>query len=278
MVEWVKYPELETVHRLRNEGRELIGKVVYVTEKRDGENVSLWLDGAEVKISSHNQQNAGEDIVSRMTKVLEYPRVCNLLDSEFGYHKHLIAYGELLKTVSPTRIEPRRKHIHWVMFDLYDIDEKKFLPYEYVYQLGYHFKIPVVKCLDKVFINSLEDNLSQYIVSYLKWCKKHKREGIVGKCYDNQTFFKEKIDAPKLPRISRTDLNQKPNLPTMDTHTIQRGLQHAYEEVTKNGFDWKDKSKAMPIVVKHAQLEAAEHNFSMPKNIYQFYLGFKEES
>ena len=39
---WRKYYDLEPIRRLRNEGRELIGQFIDFTEKRDGENVSLW--------------------------------------------------------------------------------------------------------------------------------------------------------------------------------------------------------------------------------------------
>lgn len=41
---WKRYSDLEPIRRLRNEGRELYGQRVLLTEKRDGENVSLWLD------------------------------------------------------------------------------------------------------------------------------------------------------------------------------------------------------------------------------------------
>ena len=55
---WRKYEDLEPVRRLRSEGRELLGKKLLLTEKRDGENVSLWLDEeGKVRISSRNGSN-----------------------------------------------------------------------------------------------------------------------------------------------------------------------------------------------------------------------------
>ena len=41
---WRSYGRLDSIRRLRNEGRELLGQRIIVTEKRDGENVSLHWD------------------------------------------------------------------------------------------------------------------------------------------------------------------------------------------------------------------------------------------
>lgn len=267
---WVKYTNLEPVKRLKNEGRELIGKTVLFTEKRDGENVSIWLDENRLPhISSHNMEEADKTITDRMTQVPEYIKALNLLANEEAFHKKWILYGELLKLVSPTRIEPRRKYTHWILFDMRDVETGKFADYSYIFQCGYHFKIPVVNMIGEFRVENLE-HLQTEINGALKWCKRHRREGVVGKSYRDDIFFKEKIDLPIRPKIPR--LEGKPQLPEMDQHTIFRALQHAYDDVLKNEFDWKDKSKTMPIVAKHFQLEASEHNFSTPRNIYQLYI------
>jgi hypothetical protein len=41
---WIKYTDLEPFRRLKEEGRELLGKEIFITEKRDGSNISIWLD------------------------------------------------------------------------------------------------------------------------------------------------------------------------------------------------------------------------------------------
>ena len=70
---WKRYVELEPIKRLKNEGRELLGKEIYITEKRDGENVSVWLDDSDtVHISSHNLVEASKDIVTRLQNTPEY--------------------------------------------------------------------------------------------------------------------------------------------------------------------------------------------------------------
>jgi len=273
MSNWSKYPDLEPIRRLKEEGRELLGKVVLFTEKRDGENVSIWLGSDNnPQISSHHQETADNNIQSRMMATPEYERAVDLLREECKYGKSWILYGELLKTVSPTRIEPKRKHVHWVLFDMRDVVTGEFAHYSYVYQLGFNFRIPIVGAVGEIRVESLE-LLDASIIGALKWCRKHKREGIVGKCHEEQIFFKEKVNLPKRSKIPRA--MGKPMLPEMDQRTILRALQHAYDEVIKLGHDWMDRSKAMPIVARHFSAEASEHYFSAPKNMYQLYIDAK---
>ncbi len=260
---WQKYYDLDPIKRLRNEGRELLGKPIILTEKRDGENVSIWLDEKlEPHVSSHNMVNAEVNIISRFEATPEYKKAVQLLKDETKFENHFIFYGELLMTVGPTRIEPKRKYVHWVLFDIYDIVQKQYLTYTAVYQKAYHYKIPVVKAVDN-FVPATLEELQVKIEFFLKWCKRHRREGIVGKCYENQTFFKEKIDIPKLPKIPRQVQVQYPPMPT---EKIIRSLQHAYDEIGEE--NWKSVKIAMPIVAKHFSVEAKEHNFESPHNMY----------
>jgi hypothetical protein len=264
---WRKYYDLEPIRRLRNEGRELIGKTITLTEKRDGENVSVWLDqNSKVCISSHKEIQASDGIISRLKATREYAKATLLLTSELNYHKEYVLYGELLKEVGPTRIEHKRKKIQWILFDVWSCEEKRYLSYTQLYQLAYHYKIPVVRAIDFFMPTSIEA-LNEKICLMLKWCKRHRREGIVGKDYDNQVFFKEKIDLPKLPKIPRQPQIQ---FPTMPTEKILRALQHAYDEV--GAENWKNVKIAMPIVAKHFGLEAQEHNYSPPRNFYWHYV------
>jgi aromatic ring-cleaving dioxygenase len=272
---WLKYPDLEPVRRLRNEGRELLGKPIYLTEKRDGENVSVWIDEKDaVRISSHNLETAGEDIQNRMKLVPEWRVLEELIRDAKVYHEELILYGELLKTVSPTRLEPKRKHVHWVLFDVYNKATEQFLNYVRVYQIAYDWGIPVVCSVDK-FVPVTEDEVKDHVKKALTWCGRHRREGVVGKVYgETPIFFKEKRDIPELPKT--VNPNQvKPQYPPMPQETIDRAIQHAYDECLKNGWDWKDKGKAIPTLVKHLNVEAEEHNYNPPRNMYQIYLDAK---
>ncbi len=269
MTKWSKYPDLEPIRRLRYEGRELLGKEVFLTEKRDGENVSLWLDDeGNIQISSRNLVKASTDITSRMKSTPEYERVIELLN-DFK-DKELILYGELLKRISPTRIEPRRKNIHWVLFDILYTKNKRFLHYTYIHQLAYQYKIPIVRLIE-VFTPVDMDDLFGMVEYSLKWCGRHHREGLVGKVYGEDIFFKEKRDLPrKLLRIRHEKI--EPKLPVLPPERIRRALEHAYDIV--GAENWKDKSIAMPEVAKQLVAEAREHRYRPPKNMYKLYLEF----
>ena len=269
---WMKYPDLEPVRRLRNEGRELYGQRVLLTEKRDGSNISLWLDeNKEVRISSRNQEVADESLQNSMKAMPEYSKVVELLNDE--YQGNIVVYGELLYTVGPTRIEPRRKHLHWVLFDVYDTDAERFMPYNWVHQLAYHYRIPIVRIVDE-FIPMSEGELFAKIEEAKAWCRRHRREGIVGKDYSNQVFFKEKIDLPKRPKLKQTQ--KRPEYPPMPEDKIIRALQHAMDEVGEE--NWKDVKIAMPIVARHVAAEAEEHNYNRPRNIYSYYVNIPLET
>jgi len=267
MTRWRKYYDLEPIRRLRNQGRELIGQLLHLTEKRDGENVSIWLDDSGVvRISSRNLEQASNDIQTRLKSTPEFSKAVELLRDEQIYGNDYILFGELLKRISPTRIEPKRKHIHWILFDIWDCQTERFLGYNIIYQKAFHHRLPIVRVVDR-FIPASTDDLFEHIEQALKWCRRHRREGVVGKDYKNQVFFKEKVDLPKLPKVKKPP---KVQLPEMPHDRIIRALQHAFDEVGED--NWDNKRIAMPVVAKHLTIEAREHNFAVPRNMYRIYL------
>lgn len=273
-MKWNKYTHLQRHDQLRNDGRELLGEHIIYTVKRDGENVSAYLDEElEAQVASRNHAtNVDSSIVSRMKATPEWMKVVDLLKTEReDYNSHYIPYGELLKHTSPTRIEPKRKHIHWIMFDIWDIKEERFVPYNRVYQLGKKYKIPVVPIVDEHQPMSMTE-LREKIDELKTWCKRHRREGIVGKVHNSkdgeQLFFKEKIDLPKRKKLDRKNHNQS-HLPPMPEEKILSALQHAYAELGES--DWKVIKIAMPVVARHLSTEAREHNYNIPKSMFNLY-------
>jgi hypothetical protein len=281
MATWKKYTSLERVKRIRYSGRELLGKPLYITVKRDGECVNPWIgDDDSEHVGSRNHPNAASDIANRMKNTPEWERVLDMIRTEKAdYRSEYIPYGELLKTISPTRIEPRRKHIHWIMFDIWDVKNECYLPYNRVHQLGKKYRIPVVKLLEIAECNTM-DELSEMIEDHMKWCKRHRREGIVIKCYNayNQhdiqkwVFCKEKIDVPRKVKVRGE--RKTPQYPIMGEEKALRTLKAAYDWVCKaHGEEkWKDTKIAMPIVAHHFQVECREHLLSMPKDLYPRWL------
>src|SRR5439155_5552903 len=79
------------------------------------------------------------------------------------------------------------------------------VPYTMLYQLAKHHKVPIVELLGDGRFSTLEE-LKSWIGEMLKWCKRHRREGVVIKCFDTepQVYSKEKIDMPKRPKFSKT--------------------------------------------------------------------------
>ena len=110
-----------------------------------------------------------------------------------------------------------------------------------------------------------------------KWCKRHRREGVVGKTYYTkpQIFFKEKIDLPKI----RKPIKLKPNeiqRPKMPDEKIKSAIKQAKYEIEKNGGDFKNPKDSMPIIAKYISTEAKEHHYAIPVKMFSFYQFYLE--
>jgi len=277
---WNKYTRPSSVRNLRYEGRELLGKTLHITVKRDGENVSPWLNvEGEVIVGSRNHPVAASDIQHRMKLTPEWGKIQDMLKSEFEeYGSRLLPYGELLKPVSPTRIEPRRKHIHWIMFDIWDMDNERWIGYNRMYQYGQKYGIPVVELIEIAKCNTMEE-LQVMIDENLKWARKHHREGFVIKC--KNAYGKElhdihpwvrvkcKIDLPKKVKLRKSKENQS-HYPPMPDEKILSAIRQAYDTL-EDKDEWRNVSIAMPLVARYISTEAREHNYNVPRNMFYIY-------
>jgi hypothetical protein len=299
---WNHYPDIESIRRLRYGGNELIFRKIYITEKRDGSNISLWYDNDEDKswdtflnmldlgddkdivdrnihISSHNLINIGDGhMVKSLVKTTSYKGIVKYLKKSHMLGKDMIAFGELMQVgKTPTQIEPPIETPEWILFDILDTASGKFIPFEELEKISLEYNIKLVNLIE-TFRPMNMDELNEKIRSLMEWCKKSHKEGIVGKTYfsNPQTMFKEKImiNIPKKEKKITMPL-----LPSMDDHTKLRALQHAYDEVSKiaeeKGIEpkeaWNDRKITMPIIAKYIRLEANEHGFAEP-NAYYLYL------
>ena len=275
MTTWLRHPHFGRIAQLKNEGRELIGKDIYWTEKRDGSNISFWIDDdGNFRVSSHNMQDAEAALISKVTATAEYEKLFELVGSE----PNKIFYAELIQIGrGPTRIEPPHKIPRLVLFDCLDTMTGKFLMHNFLHQLAYHHKIPVVK-LFGVSRHDTMQSLFNKRDEMLEYCKKHRREGVVGKVYNVSDtygiYFKEKIDLPRLQKEPRT--NTQPRLPSMPPDLIQSAMEQAKAEVERNGHRFNDPKHAMPIVVAHLTTQAREHDYATPKGMFTIYQQFLE--
>ncbi len=272
---WIRYPQMDRISGLRNSGRELLGHEIILQEKLDGSNIALWPKIEDnkflgVNISSHNMEVAEESLQNQVRLTTEYTKIVDLLQNEFEqYGGQFIAYGEYVPAgKGPTRVQPKRKKASWVMFDLYNTATNRFENQTLVYQKGYQWKIPVVKTIRNWVPRSMEE-LSLEVPKLKAWARRHRREGVILKVYEgDQVFAKEKIDILELPRIHKPSKKEL-DYPAMPEDTIQRALAHARDEVGLE--NWRDKRLAMPVVAKAIALEAREHLYSAPRNIFFIY-------
>lgn len=263
------YYDMGRIDQLRNSGRELIGKELHITVKRDGENCCIYRNpnSTMVHISSHHQAIADDNIRSVVKATEEYPKILEILEENENY---LVYVEHMRKGRGPVKIEMAKTHGFLVLVDIYDLKQERYMSYNYVYQQAHKYKIPIVDLLEIVQPQSIEE-LSEIRDKWLSWCKTHHREGVVIKQYKGefQIFAKEKIDLPEKKLKVR---DNRPQLPAMPEEKIKSGVEQGIAEVLRKGIDPKNPKESMPIIARYVSTEAREHNYTSPKNIYKYYL------
>jgi hypothetical protein len=266
---FIKYPDLESLRRV--EYKELlIGREMVVTVKRDGQNVSNYMDNGVPYISSHHQACAPEDIEKRIKASQDYVGAIELLKD----YPNVNAFGELLSGRGPTKVEIDVKTIpEWHLFDILDGSTYRWFDYDKLTSLSSAYKIRLVQCLRRFTPNSI-DEIEAMLSEMMTWCNENHYEGVVCKTYgDPKTvMFKQRV----VIEVSKVPKKDKPTglvLPVMDMERITRSLQHAYDEVTAAHGEsgWLDTKIAMPAIAKHFHLEAAEHGVAIPRDMFRLY-------
>ena len=259
--------------------------MIYVQEKRDGEQVRIKKKkGMPILIASHNMEKASPDIITRLQSTKAWPHIVQMLEIECEqYDAEWVLYMELIKAGrSPTGIERAHKKPDVFMFDILDEKLKRFIGYPGVYQKCYDYKIPIVRLVGNYNPKSM-DELMALKQEWLKWARRHHREGVCIKNYDEdigQPMAKERVDLPKLTKIPR-DTTTGVILPDMPPERIERALMHTYDQIQNDHqmatlgemvVLWKTKAITMPILARHLATEAAEHHYRIPNSMYQIYL------
>jgi len=267
-----KYPDFGRIDQLRSDGRELLGKVIHLTVKRDGENVPIYMNANSemVLIGSRNQKIADDNIRNGVVTTKEYPSIVELLLEEPTW---TFFYEHMMPGRGPTKIEMARKNHSMVLIDIWD--GTRFLHYNAVHQYAHKYKIPIVGLLDVVQPDSL-DELFEIRDKWLKWCRVHHKEGFVGKDYRKQVFFKEKIDLPKKQKGFKKG-KKGPTLPPMPEAKIIVAVERAIHECKENDEDYKSPKFAMVRIARHISAEAAEHHYAPPRNYFGYYKRYLDE-
>lgn len=266
---FVKYHDLESLRRV--EYKELlIGREMVVTVKRDGSNVSNYVNNGIPMISSHNKEQAPKNIETGMKATQDYTGVLELLK----VRPEINMFGELLSGRGPTKIELDVKTTpEWHLFDILDTETHHWLDYDALSVISRTYNIRLVSCV-KRFIPKSIDEIEATLADMVVWCNENHYEGVVCKTYgDPKTvMFKQRVVIP-VSKVAKKDRPSGPALPTMDMERIIRSLQHAYDEVvtTNDKNAWSDAKIAMPIIAKHLKIEAAEHGVAVPHNMFYLY-------
>ena len=268
--EVIKYPKLSYLRESPYNGRELLGKLIFFEEKRDGSNIRCFIDENDnLQFGSRNKIPASDDLIKSI-KNTGYDSILRtaLYTEKYLWNHDVIVFFELLqKGKSPSRIEYHEKD-DIAVFDIYDINEG-WWNYTRIYQFCYQWKLPVVK-LWAVSSYSTTEKLEKQIEKMLDRAKKENREGVVFKSYDSGKayFFKDRLDTPHKKDIEiNIDTPKYPELPRAE---VMNEIQRVLDEIGLERF--RDKKIAMPLIAQYVAAEAKARMCSVPKELFSYYL------
>jgi len=302
-----KYMELNSIIHLPLAGRELLGKWIYFTEKRDGTCLAIWLkpksDWQKFKLKLQNfikvkknvqfhfyemvtstkgQEYAEKDIRTDFFNCEDFKAVETYLAENLTHY----IYGELLRigkdeagrpipALSPTRIELHEK-VEFIVFDIYD--GTHFMGYQQVHQTCYHYSLKCVRLFGEGRFTSLE-SLFAYRDEILKLCKQENREGVVLKTFtsDQQPLYcKEKLDTATPRHPTKIDKGAV-TLPPLPDSEAFGAVDKAYADLGQEKF--LDKKTAMPLIAQYINEEMHKHLCSAPAlNFFRYYTKYLEEN
>lgn len=277
MTERVEYPDLDRLVMLRWKIDRIIGQRVFWTEKRDGSNVSVWLKDGVMQVSTRNQDDADASVKNILASTGLTTRLEGLLAANPGF----VVFGELIRMgKGPTKVEGMRSKTEFPVFDIFDRDVKRFLPFDRVMDVCQEWLVPTVSLLYSDICRDRQ-SLFDEAENMVKWARGNSREGVVCKCYEpvvdstnavHWLFFKEKYDMPSLPKEPKEQGPRKDPLPDSE---INGAIQKALDEL--GGEKFGDVQIAMPVVARLVGIEAKKHDMEAPRNVYGYYLAFLKE-
>lgn len=277
----LKYVHIPHLESLKPTPRILLGRILFWTEKKDGECVALWLKDDKVQISSRNQEDASSDIKNKVSVICkkDYDKCIALLRENPQF---VLYVEECMKGRSVTGAEFYDEP-HLYLFDIYDLNVKRYLNYTAVHQHAYHHKIPVVKLYAKTRHRSMKD-LLKFANHVLSYCKEIEIEGMVIKPQKpyittpngwdlGYVQAKVKLDVPKPKK--RKIARGKPIYPPIPENEILGAINKAHQDLGNEAM--KEVSKAMPLIAKYVGEECKKHFYSKPtKKLFIYYKKYLE--
>ena len=175
-LEKIEYPHLERIYNLKPNPHVLLGQEIYWTEKRDGSNIGAYLNEEGLQLRSRNKDKASEDFYKAFNSSEQAQGVLELLQDAQNWGNEYVIFGELLtKGKSPTKIELHETN-EFVVFDIWDSKNERFMNYNGVHQHCHHFGIPIVELYGICNVNTI-DALYAFKDRMLEKAKECIREG-----------------------------------------------------------------------------------------------------
>ena len=271
---WLKYPKMNSILK-EKELTPFLKTPLYFEVKRDGSNISLQWDkeNKEIIIYSRNGRISDKKLEERVRSTIE-----SILPNLIKLWKNLpeeILYGEFIhKGKSPAGFE-YHDSTDYLIFDIWDTEEKDFVPPSLKYLLLKAYKLPYIEPLSVISVNTVEELLDMRN-KILQEAIKQGYEGVVIKCVDqlgNYRLFKEKAESKIIRKLRPKD--KEPVLPMLPVSEIMGAVDKAYWELGDDKF--RDKKVALPKIAKLVKEEAIKHECTAPRNIYPYYLKYLEK-
>lgn len=288
MMDWIKYPDLDYPAQLPKGYKSLVGRMIFVEEKRDGSNIAIWFDdyNEDVVISSRRQKIAHPKLQEQVKATEDYWKIRKFVIE----NPNTIVYAESIpKGYTPTKIEPPHDKPELVVFDILALGG--FLNPIDLSSICRKYGFSMVRVIEIITPKTV-DEIKEAEKEWHKWCIENKREGVVGKAFSltaltiedrsrNWIYFKSKPPMFKgMERaVKKSKKHKTPTAPPLPAEKIMRAINNCfYAEFQGNLEQFKDKKRAMPLVAKYVAVEAREHGYGMPKGgkIHELYLKFLE--
>jgi hypothetical protein len=283
VVERIKYPEVEYPDDLDIWPHRFGEYDVFVEEKRDGSQTSIWFDGERMWVSSRNQKSA--IFAPNVMKLQEYELWERWLLGLSDPTRYVV-FGEYIpRGYGPTKIEGFNEYEQFVVFDIYDRKAGGFLRVEEVLKIADILNVPRVAVVGMFFQNPDVIKLIEYeILPRLK-----QREGVVLKIYHPYKPIMAYVAKMRIPLLKAQSAGSKKqsaggvtdiSLPPIPDEKIMRAINNCFHaEFNGDINSFMDKKTVMPKVVEYVKIECQEHGFSMPKGnrIFEIYRIFVRE-
>lgn len=252
-----KYHEIGYKREVREP---LAGLTLTAEEKRDGTCLIVNREGIFTR-----HQKATDSFVKFFQRIEKASHLMSALLE----HPFLTFFIELLqKGKSPTKIELHEID-ELVLFDIWDNQEERWLDRMEKEELCLQYDIPIVKQY-ATFIYDEKDFLSLE-AQLLEKAKAESREGVVFKNERKHIYFKSKWERPKLSKEPKP-VDSRPEIPESE---VFGAIAKAEIDL---GEDFKDKTKAMPLIARYVGEECRKHGFKRTKNLFHYYCAYLDRN